>query len=240
MIATTPVVVKKTRSSISLPIKVESTVKEWLKKYSKITEAAKKRGLNESDTSNIVNDMLGEVFGFDKFFDVTTEYKIRGQYADYGVKIEDKLIFLIEIKAICVPLNENHIFQAASYASTEGVEWVVLTNLEEWRIYHLSFGSRIDQELVVQFNLIEEGKSVKIFDKASCLHKEGIKKGLLKKLWTNKVALSEWNLKKVLFGKSIVNSIRRELSKITGVKIGENDVTDLLTKLFETKNSCSK
>ncbi len=114
-------------------------MKEGLKKYSKIAEIAKKRGLNESDTSNIINDMLGEVFGYDKFFDVTTEYKIRGQYADYGVKIDEKLTFLIEIKAISIPLNENHIFQAASYASTEGVEWVVLTNLEEWRIYHLSF-----------------------------------------------------------------------------------------------------
>jgi len=75
--------------------------------------------MNESDTSNIINDMLGEMFGYDKFFDVTTEYKIKGQYADYGVKIDDKLTFIIEVKAIGVSLNDNHIFQASSYASTE-------------------------------------------------------------------------------------------------------------------------
>lgn len=94
-------------------------MKEALKKYVKISEMAKSRNMNESDTSNIINDLLGEVLGYDKFFDVTTEYKIKGQYADYGVKIDDKLSLIIEVKAMSVKLNENHIFQASSYASTE-------------------------------------------------------------------------------------------------------------------------
>ncbi len=85
---------------------------------------------------------------------------------------------------------------------------------------------------MLQFNLIEEGKSAKLFDKAGYLHKDAIKKGFLKKLWSNKLALSEGNFKKVLLGKSCVALVRRELSKITGIKIGENDVTDMLGRLF--------
>ncbi len=169
--------------------------------------------MNESDTSNIINDMLGEMFGYDKFFDVTTEYKIKGQYADYGVKIDDKLTFIIEVKAIGVSLNDNHIFQAASYASTEGVEWVVLTNLKEWNIYHLSFGSRIDQELVVSFNFDEEIKNVKFYEKVSCLHKEAFKKGQLKNMWNQRVAMSGNNFKKVLTSQPVLKVIQKELSK---------------------------
>jgi hypothetical protein len=63
--------------------------------------------------------MLGEVRGYDKYFDVTTEYKIKGQYCDYGIKIDGQLSFLIEVKAIGIQLNDNHIFQAMSYAGNE-------------------------------------------------------------------------------------------------------------------------
>lgn len=111
-------IAKKT-TGCALTKQAESTIREGIKKYLKIVEMAKSRNMNESDTSNIINDMLGDIWGYDKFFDVTTEYKIKGQYADYGVKIDDKLRFIIEVKAISVSLNDNHIFQASSYASTE-------------------------------------------------------------------------------------------------------------------------
>lgn len=89
-------VVKKTcsKENYGFPLKdCWKFSKEWIKKFSKIIEIASTRDMNESDTSNIINDMLGDLFGYDKFFDVTTEYKIKWQYADYGVKIDDKLAF---------------------------------------------------------------------------------------------------------------------------------------------------
>jgi hypothetical protein len=51
--------------------------------------------------------------------DITTEYKIRNQFCDYGVKINNKLNFLIEVKPITRDLNDNNIFQANAYAATE-------------------------------------------------------------------------------------------------------------------------
>ena len=210
-------------------------IKDGIKKFGKIIEIATSRNMNESDTSNIINDMLGEMFGYDKFFDVTTEYKIKGQYADYGVKIDDKLTFIIEVKAIGVSLNDNHIFQASSYASTEGVEWVILTNLKEWNIYHLSFGSRIDQELVISFSFGEETKNAKFYEKVSCLHKEAFKKGQLKNMWNQRVAMSGNNFKKVLTSQPVLKVIQKELSKASGIKIGENDISTMLADLFECK-----
>jgi predicted type IV restriction endonuclease len=221
------------KTSIVVTKGTENTLKEWLKKYGKIIDLAVKRNMNESDTSNIINDMLGEVFGYDKFFEVTTEYKIKWQYADYGVKMDEKLVFLIEVKAIWVSLNDNHIFQASSYASTEWVEWVILTNLREWNVYHLSFGSRIDQELVLSIDFQNEMKNAKFMEKLACIHKEGFKKNFLKALWSQKVAMSGTNFKKVLTSQPVLKVIQKELSKASGIKIGENDISKMLIDLFE-------
>lgn len=43
------------------------------------------RDANEGDTRLLVTDFLCEGLGFDKFTDLTTEYQVRGEYADYGV-----------------------------------------------------------------------------------------------------------------------------------------------------------
>lgn len=91
---------KATTKTISISKKSQELLNKGVRKFKKIIELAKQKNLNESDTSNIINDMLGEVWGYDKYFDVTTEYKIKGQYCDYGIKIDGQLVALIEVKAI--------------------------------------------------------------------------------------------------------------------------------------------
>lgn len=188
--------------------------------------------MNESDTSNIVNDLLGEMWGYDKFFDVTTEYKIRSQYCDYGVKIDGKLKFLIEIKAISVDLNDNHLFQANSYASTEGVKWVVLTNLKELRVYRLSFGSRIESEQVLSFNFLDDETSPKLIEKLKYLHKEAFKKNALEQVYQRQAAMSAQNLKKVLLSVPVLKKIQGELKKMTSVKLSETELHELISGRF--------
>ena len=219
------------KSKITLTKTATENLKNGIKKFTKIVEIATDRNLNESDTSNIINDMLGEMLGYDKFFDVTTEYKIKWQFADYGVKIDDKLKFLIEVKAVGINLNDNHIFQAASYASTEGVEWVILTNLREWNVYHLSFGSRIDQDLVLSLNF-SDAKTAGFAENFAYLHKEAIKKNLIKDLWNQRIAMSGNNFKKVLTSSPVLKVIQRELVKASGVKVGEADIAQMLGELI--------
>lgn len=57
----------------------------------------------------IVSDMLAEVFGFDKYSEVTRELCIRGTYCDLAVRIDQKLRFLIEVKAIGTELKDQHV-----------------------------------------------------------------------------------------------------------------------------------
>lgn len=214
-----------------IPDKTKDRIKKGITKYSKILEVAIKKGINESDTSNIVNDMLGDILDYDKFFDVTTEYRIRGQYADYGVKINDDVKMIIEVKAAGMHLNDNHLFQAVSYAANEGIEWVALTNGAIWQLYHISFDKPIDKELVFTVDLMD--KNTKPADKMNFLYllsKEAMTKNVIVEYWQKRTALSADNIVGVLLSDSVIEKIRRDLRQATGYKI---TAEELVFKLKE-------
>lgn len=211
----------------TLSKKAIEEMQKWVKKFRKIIETAKQKDLNESDTSNIINDMLWEVRGYDKYFDVTTEYKIKGQYCDYGIKLDGNLSFLIEVKAIGVTLNENHIFQAMSYAGNEGVKWLVLTNLREWKIYHLTFWDKIEKVEILSINFLEDTPA-KLQNSAQYLHKESFKKNLIDNVRKQKLALCDDNIQKILFWKAMLSKFKSELKKTTNVKINDQEAIELI------------
>ena len=116
-----------------------------IKRYQPILEAAKSRDVGEADTVTIIKDMLADVFGYDKYSEVTSEFSIRGTYCDLATKIDGQLQTLIEVKAIGLDLKEQHVKQAVDYAANQGVDWVLLTNGVCWRIYRIVFAKPIDK-----------------------------------------------------------------------------------------------
>jgi hypothetical protein len=118
---------------MSVPKRVEARIRSGLKKFTPILDAARKADRSEEDTVTIVRDVLAEVLGYDKYADITGEYQIRGTYCDLAVRVDDKVRFLIEVKAVDRTLKEAHLRQATDYAAKEGIEWVILTNGIEWR-----------------------------------------------------------------------------------------------------------
>lgn len=218
---------KTSRKATGISKKAQEALVKGVKKFKKIIELAKQKNLNESDTSNIINDMLGEVWGYDKYFDITTEYKIKGQFCDYGVKIDNQLRMLIEVKAIGIDLNDNHIFQAISYAGNEGVKRVLLTNLREWKVYYLTFGDKIEKELILEIDFFTE-KNNKLNADCEYLHKEAFEKLMLEALREQKMALCEDNVKKVIFGKAMIDKFKSEIKKLTGMKIWDQEAVEIL------------
>jgi predicted type IV restriction endonuclease len=98
------------------------------------------RDANEGDTRLLVTDFLCEGLGFDKYEDLTTEYQVKGEFADYGVRIDKQLIAFIEVKRCTQKLGAKHLRQVQSYAVNEGVEWMILTNGQAWQVWHLTGG----------------------------------------------------------------------------------------------------
>ncbi len=100
-----------------IPTKVSDRIAAGIKRFQPILAAAKSRDVGESDTVTIVVDVLAELFGYDKYSEVTSEYAIRGTYCDLATKIDGVLQLLIEVKAIGIELKENHVKQAVDYAA---------------------------------------------------------------------------------------------------------------------------
>ena len=129
-----------------LPSKIADRINNGLKRFQPILTAAKSRDVGESDTVTIIVDMLAEIFGYDKYSEITSEHAIRGTYCDLATKIDGVLQMLVEVKAIGIDLKEQHVKQAVDYAANQGVDWVVLTNGIVWRIYKVTFAKPICEE----------------------------------------------------------------------------------------------
>ena len=98
---------------MNIPAKFTKRLSENLKKYQDVITNIKKRDANESDTVTVVTDILQDVFGYDKYTELTSEYSIRGTYCDLAIiNAQKKIRFLIEVKAVSVPLNDGHAKQA--------------------------------------------------------------------------------------------------------------------------------
>ena len=120
---------------MAVPARVLSRLVSGLKKFQPILENAKTRDVNESDTVTILADILQDVFGYDKYTDITSEHAIRGTYVDLAIKHDGKLILLIEVKAVNTDLKEAFVKQAVDYATNQGVDWVILTNGIIWKVF---------------------------------------------------------------------------------------------------------
>jgi predicted type IV restriction endonuclease len=214
----------------ALSKKAAERVAAGLKKFQPILEAAKSRDVNESDTVVIVTDLLQEIFGYDKYAEITSEHMIRSTFCDLAVKLDGQLAFLIEVKAIGLELKDQHIKQAVDYAANQGTEWVVLTNGVIWSVYKIHFANPIEHELVVQLDLLKlSHRSGDHVDQVGLLAKEGWHKAHLKDYHSQKQALSRFTIGQLLLNETILNVIRREVRRISpDVKVEAEDIKAVL------------
>ena len=106
-----------------------------IKKFQNVLNIAKAKDINESDTVVIVTDILSELFGYDKYVDITSEYEIKKTFCDLAIKIDGKIRLLLEVKAIGIDLKDDQIKQAIDYGSNVGVDWTILTNGCVWKVF---------------------------------------------------------------------------------------------------------
>jgi predicted type IV restriction endonuclease len=213
-----------------IPKKVSDRLSAGLKRFRPVLESAKSRDVNESDTSMIVTDILAEVFGFDKYNEITREYAIRGTYCDLATKIDGKLQTLIEVKAIGVDLRENHIKQAVDYAANQGIEWVVLTNGQIWKVFSVSFSKPISADLVLELDMLAlEHNDEDAQEDLFLLSKEGIQRSGLDAYNDQLRARSRFNLAALILSDSVLHTIRRELKRLSpDVRISVDEIRDAL------------
>lgn len=216
---------------MSISKKITDRIVSGIKQYQPVLAAAKTRDAGEADTVTIIKDMLADIFGFDKYVEITSEYAIRGTYCDLGIKIDGTLQTLIEVKAIGIDLKDNHLKQAVDYAANQGVDWVLLTNGMCWRVYRVIFSKPINQELVVSidFAALNSRSSTDVELLYLCC-KEGWQRSVLGEYHLQKQALSRFFIGAILQTDPVLDVIRRELRRISpDVRIDTDQIRDVLT-----------
>ena len=214
----------------SISPKVCDRLSAGIKRFQPVLSSAKARDVNESDTVTIITDMLAEVFGFDKYSEITSEFVIRGTFVDLAIKLDGHLQLLIEVKAIGLDLKESHVKQAVDYAANQGVDWVVLTNGIDWHVYRVKFGKPIEQELVLEFSFLDlNPKSKADCERLGLLTKEGLEKSLLGEYHAQRQVLSRYFIGAVLLTDPVLDVVRRELRRLAPeVKIDTDQIREVV------------
>ena len=215
---------------MAIPTRVRDRIVSALKRMTPIILQQKARDVSEADTVTLVKDLLSEVFGYDKYAELTSEHAIRGTYCDLAIKTDDKLAKLVEVKAIGIALDDRHVKQAVDYAANEGVEWVILTNATHWRIYQVIFAKPIDKRLLVEIELVTLNlKSDESLELLYLLTKEGFGKGAHLALRDRQDASSRFMLAAIILQNEAVRStIRRELRRVVDVLVDDEVIEVVL------------
>jgi predicted type IV restriction endonuclease len=214
---------------------VDKRIRDGIKKYKSVLKTAKDKDINEADTVTIVINMLADICGYDKFLDITKECAIKGSFCDIAIKLDDKVIFLIEVKAIGIALKENHLKQAKHYASDSGIDWVILTNGNYWQAHKVIFGRPVQTEVAFDFSFLETDKISKLIDIFFLLGKEGAKKSppAIYAYHKERQITSRYVIAQIIQTKAFITLIRKQLksfakSKKIAITITDDDILDTL------------
>ncbi len=93
----------------NVPSKVADRLIAGIKRFQPILEAAKAGDKGEADTVTIVKDKIQEVFGYNKYTEVTSEHSIKSTYCDLAITVGGTLQTLIEVKSIGIELKDIHL-----------------------------------------------------------------------------------------------------------------------------------
>ncbi|MFI9551483.1 type I restriction enzyme HsdR N-terminal domain-containing protein [Nonomuraea endophytica] len=198
-------------------------VRAAIRRYSKPLTDLIARDANEGDTRLLITDFLCAGLGYDKYDDLTTEYQVKGEFADYGIRIDKQLVAFIEVKRCSQKLNAKHLRQVQMYAVNEGVEWMILSNGQVWQAYHMTAGLPVVIDLALEVDLLSEtGLSTKT-DALFYLTKEAFKRRLIDDLWRARAATSPKSLAQVLLSDVVTDAVRKELRRQTNhnAEVGE-------------------
>jgi hypothetical protein len=215
---------------MAIPKRTADRIQAGLKQLVSVINAQKARDVSEADTVTLVKDLLSEVFGFDKYAELTSEHSIRGTYCDLAIKIDGKLAILLEVKAIGLELKESHIKQAVDYAANQGIEWVVLTNAATWMLFHVTFTKPIDRHEVASFDLLKVNvRSEEDLGKLYLLTREGLSKNALAEYRDRQDATSRYMLSAIILSaESVRSAIRREIRRISDLLVDEESIVKTL------------
>lgn len=211
--------------------KTQDRLTSGLKRYQLIVRKLAERDISEADTVTVIKDMLTDIFGYDKYAELTSEQQIRGTFCDLAIRVEGKIHYLAEVKSAGTTLNDNHLRQAVNYGAHQGIEWIILTNAIIWKVYRIKFGQPIDWEEVYCFDMgALSTRSQDDLGKLFMLCRESISSDALEAYHRQAQILNRFVLAELLQNDAIVGVLRKEIRRLfDGMKVSDEELRILLT-----------
>ncbi len=207
-----------------------ASIRTGIRRYAKPLREIVDRDANEGDTRLIITDFLCDALGYDKFDDLTTEFAVRGEFADYGIRIDKQLVAFIEVKRATQQLNVRHLRQVETYAVKEGLQWILLTNGHVWQVYHVyaKTGQQVSTNLVLELDLLGDEPTSRKIDGFFYLHRSAMKRELIDDLWKRKVATAPRSLAEILLGDPVLDTIRKEIRRASKYNPEPSEIAKIL------------
>lgn len=217
---------------IKLTEKQQSQMLIKLKDYRKRFLVKKYENLDESATRLMINHFLTEILDFTQLDDIKTEYAIKGTYADYVIQLEKNKHMVVEVKAIQVDVNEQHLRQSLNYAANEGINWVLLTNGRQFILHRVIFNKPISSKEIFSINLLDSNELKNATAYFSLITKRSFEIKAHEKYWMKFQYLEATNVAKLLYAPEIIKVIRKKLKDKSGITFTDNDLVDAIYKVI--------
>ena len=163
-----------------------------------------------------------------KYSEVTTEYRVKGEFADFGLRLDQQMVAFIEVKRVNTKLGEKQLRQVVNYALNEGCEWILLTNGHDWQIYRITPALPFEVDLVMEANILSDESPAQKISKFFYLTREAMKRNRIDELWETRRATSPKALADALCSNTVIDAIRKEIKKKTGQTVEIKTILDLM------------
>ena len=187
--------------------------------------------IGEENTKNALINPLLRALGWDigELDEVSMEYrrKPKDNPVDYALFLLRKECLFIEAKALEKDIDDDKwTLQVLSYATAVGVEWCVLTNGDEYRLYNSLAPVPADKKLFRNFRVSEANENDFALETLQLISKDKMGENRLKVLWRAHFIDSHVKaaLQKILSpdNDSIVRLIKKTTQGIGPVEIRES------------------
>lgn len=227
---------------INIANRTKKNLIESLKKYTAIiSNLGSNPKATEEDTRIVINDLLHDVLGYDKYEELKTEFRQKQDRIDYAVALKTsngkkrkrEVDFFIEAKASSVELGQKHVDQTQSYCLQHNVPYFFLTNAIEWRLYKVEKARKNEKpssKLIAEMNFNETSNLESQAESFYFFSKECYAKDEWEKLSEFQSATTVEDVAAVLLSDKVIKVITKELNQLSdmSIRIKEDYVKDLV------------
>jgi hypothetical protein len=145
---------QKFHSVNRISVRLKARFIKGTKKFKNVLRVSDQLDINRSNTTTIVLDMAHEIFGYDKYSEITSDFDIKNTSGVLAVENDKKLAFLIEVYPIKFDMNTILNIQLNGYGHYQGMDRVIVTNGIYWKVFNIDKQQKISN-LVSEFNFLD-------------------------------------------------------------------------------------